>query len=402
MSAPTNIVHTVRPLPPLSAPRRSARAAFCTLFGALLLATLSVATMHAQGALSAQGFGYPVGGLSARAQGTAGATGEFDPLSSRNPSAVGDIGFGIVSVQGQPDWRTVKSGDIRERSTLQRVPLVAAGVRVKDVAVLVSATTLLDRSFSTRSKGSVNIDGQPVETDDALDARGAISELRLSAGWSWKSLRLGVAAVGVTGEQSVARSRAFPESSGFGSVLDSSRVGFQGVGAAFGAAWRPLEHLLIGGSWRVGGFLDAVRRDTAISSASVPDRLGVGVLYDGIAGTVLSASVERINWSAMNGLGSASAVAQDVTNWAVGAEVISGSFRAAPIFWRVGYSGRALPFLLRDLSVTERILSGGVGIPVAGEAITVDVAVQRAQRRIPGGAAAEDGTALTVGLTIRP
>lgn len=373
-----------------------------TLACAALLATQPTSQLLAQGALSAQGFGYPVGGLSARSLGTAGATGEFDPLSARNPSAVGDIGFGIISVQGQPDWRMVKTEDLRERSTLQRVPLVAAGVRVKDVAFLVSATTLLDRSFSTRSTGSVSIDGKPVETVDALDARGAISELRLSAAWSWKTLRVGVAAVGVTGEQSVARSRTFPESSGFGSVLDSSRIGFQGVGAAFGAAWRPVEHLLVGGSYRAGGFLDALRRDTAISSASVPDRLGIGVLYDGIAGTVLSASVERVNWSAMNGLGSASAAARDVTNWSVGAEVISGSFRAAPIFWRVGYSGRTLPFLLRDVSVTERLFSGGVGIPVAGEAITVDIALQRAQRRIASGAAAEDGTALTVGLTIRP
>lgn len=387
-------------LPRITAPFSLAARAIlaCTA----LCAMGPISQLHAQGALSAQGFGYPVGGLSARALGTAGATGEFDPLSARNPSAVGDIGFGIISVQGQPDWRTVKTGDVRERSTVQRVPLVAAGVRVKDFAFLVSATTLLDRSFSTRSTGSVSIDGKPVETADALDARGAISELRFSAAWGWKTLRLGVAAVGITGEQSVARAREFPESSGFGSVLDSSRVGFQGVGAAFGAAWRPVEHLLVGGSYRAGGFLDALRRDTAISSASVPDRLGVGVLYDGIAGTVLSASVERINWSAMNGLGSASAVAQDVTNWAVGAEVVSGSFRAAPIFWRVGYSGRTLPFLLRDVSVTERILSGGVGIPVAGEAITLDVALQRAQRRISSGAAAEDGTALTVGLTIRP
>lgn len=386
-------------------PRTTARLVVVTRLMMACAAVLVVppaSPLRAQGGLSVQGFGYPVGGLSARALGTAGATGEFDPLSARNPSAVGDIGFGIISVQGQPDWRTVKTGDVRERSTVQRVPLVAAGVRVKDFAFLVSATTLLDRSFSTRSTGSVSIDGKPVETADALDARGAISELRLSAAWSWRTLRLGVAAVGLTGEQSVARSRAFPESSGFGSVLDSSRIGFQGVGAAFGAAWRPVEHLLVGGSYRVGGFFDAVRRDTAISSASVPDRLGIGVLYDGIAGTVLSASVERVNWSAMNGLGSASAVAQNVTNWSVGAEVVSGSFRTAPIFWRVGYSGRTLPFLLRDVSVTERIFTGGVGIPVAGEAITVDIALQRAQRRIPSGAAAEDGTALTVGLTIRP
>ncbi len=383
-----------------SGPFRCCRA--CLPIG-LFVATLGApAALVAQGTLSTQGFGYPTGGLSARALGTAGATGEFDLLSARNPAAVGDIGSAIVSVQGEPELRTVRIGEVSERSRVQRIPLVAAGLRVRNVAILASGTTLLDRSFSTRSVGSAVIDGVSVPTTDELEARGAMTEMRLAAGWAWKSLRMGAAAVAITGDNTVVRARSFADSLRFGSVRDTASVGFQGIGASFGLNWRPTDGLLLGASVRVGGGLDAVRRDTAIAKANVPGRVGLGVLYDGLAGTILAASVERVSWSAMNGLGSEASTAQDATNWSLGAEFVGGSIRRFPVFWRVGYARRDLPFLLRDEPVSERALHAGLGIPLAGEAAVVDFAVQRSQRRVTGDAASEDAWSLTAGLTIRP
>jgi hypothetical protein len=369
---------------------------------ALFLAVGHPGALAAQGALSAQGFGYPTGGLSARALGTAGATGEFDLLSARNPAAVGDIGSAIVSVQGEPEVRTVRIGEVSERSRLQRVPLVAAGLRVRGVAILASGSTLLDRSFASRSTGSAVIDGMPVQTIDELEARGAMTEMRLAAGWSWKSLRLGAAAVAVTGDNTVVRARTFADSLRFGAVRDTASVGFQGLGASFGMNWRPTDGLLLGASVRVGGGLEAVRRDTAIAKANVPGRVGVGVLYDGLAGTILAASVERVSWSAMNGLGSEAATAQDATNWSLGAEFVGGSIRRFPVFWRVGYARRDLPFLLQNAPVSERALHAGLGIPLAGEGAVIDLALQRSQRRVTGNAASEDAWSLTAGLTVRP
>ncbi len=379
--------------------RRPSRVAL--LLGATLGSAL-VTRADAQGALSAQGFGYPPGGYSARALGTAGATGEFDLLSSRNPAAVAEIGSGIVSAQGEPETRTLRIGDVSERSRLQRVSLIAAGLRVRGVGLLVSSSTLLDRSFRTRSAGEALIDGTPVPTVDDFESRGAMGELRLSAGWTWRGLSLGAAAVAITGQHDVVRARAFPDSLGFGTVGDSSTVGFQGIGGALGVSWRATDGLLLGASWRAGGGLDAVRRDSTLGGASVPGRLGAAVLYDGFAGTVLAASVERVGWSAMNGLGSEAATARDATNWSVGAEFASGTIRRFPIFWRVGYAQRALPFLLDGEAVSERALHAGVGLPVAGEAAVFDIAFQRGQRRIPSDRAQEDAWSITAGLTIRP
>jgi hypothetical protein len=296
----------------------------------------------------------------------------------------------------------VRIGEVSERSRLQRVPLVAAGIRVRGVAILASGSTLLDRSFATRSTGSAVIDGIPVQTTDELEARGAMTEMRLAAGWSWKSLRLGAAAVAVTGDNTVVRARTFADSLRFGAVRDTASVGFQGLGASFGVNWRPTNGLLLGASVRVGGGLEAVRRDTAIAKANVPGRVGVGVLYDGLAGTILAASVERVSWTAMNGLGSEAATAQDATNWSLGAEFVGGSIRRFPVFWRVGYAQRDLPFLLQNAPVSERALHAGLGIPLAGEGAVIDLALQRSQRRVTGNAASEDAWSLTAGLTVRP
>lgn len=384
--------------------RPGARVAAARVAVALAAAALltGAGTASAQGALSTQGFGYPPGGLSARALGTGGATGEFDLLSALNPAAINEIGTGLVSVQGQPETRTVRVGDVSERSRVQRVPLVAAGLRIKQVGVLLSASTLLDRTFATQSAGTALIDGQQVPTLDDFEARGAMTELRVGAGWTWRSLQLGAAAIAISGTSTVVRARTFPNAPQFGGVLDTSATGFQGLGGAVGVNWRPLAGLMLGASWRGGGPLESVRRDTVLSRASVPGRFGAGVLYDGVRGAIFAASVERVGWSAMNGLGSEAATARDVTNWSVGAEFLGGSLRAFPVLWRAGYASRGLPFLVGTVPVTERGLHAGVGIPIVGERGVVDVAVQRMQRRMVGDAAREDAWALTVGLTVRP
>lgn len=356
----------------------------------------------AQGSLSSQGFGYPTGGLSTRSLGTAGATGEFDLLSARNPASAAEIGNSIISVQGEPEFRTLRFGDVRENTRVQRVPLIAAGLRVKRVGLLISGTTLLDRSFSTESPGTAIVDGNTVPTTDRLESRGAMTELRLAAGWTWKNLGLGAAIVAVTGEHSVVRTRAFPDTLLFGGVLDSTRIGFEGIGAVLGMNWRVTQDLLLGASWKVGGGLNALRRDSTLRSANLPGRLGAGVLYQGFAGTVLAANVERVQWSAMNGLGSDAATAQDATNWSVGTEFEGGALRRVPVLWRLGYGQRDLPFLLRTLPVSERAIHGGVGIPIAGEFASLDFSLQRSQRRVQGDLAQEDAWGLSAAITIRP
>ncbi len=369
---------------------------------AALIAGLLPSTLAAQGLLSMQGFGYPTGGLSTRALGTAGATGEFDLLSSRNPAAVGSLGRSIASVQAEPEFRTMRLGEVSENTRVQRIPLVAAGLRVQRFAFLISGHTFLDRSFITSSPGTALVGGETVATTDRLESRGAMSELRFASGWTWRGVRLGVGLHALSGEHEVVRERAFPDTLRFGAVQDSSVIGFQGLAGSVGFDWRVSGGLVVAGSWRAGGALSTVKNDTTVTSANVPGRYGLGLSYDGFTGAVLAASVEQVGWSAMNGLGSDNARAEDALNWSAGVELAGGEFRQFPVVWRLGVAQRELPFLLGTTRVSERVLTTGLGIPIGGETATIDFGLQRAQRRIPTGGAQEDAWGLSFGLTIRP
>src|SRR5450830_554873 len=93
------------------------------LFLSTVLAAASAGSLAAQGALSVQGFGYPMGQLSTRAAGTAGAVGETDAGSPLNPAAVFSAGRTILSFQFDPEFRQVKVGGATVTTRPPRFPL---------------------------------------------------------------------------------------------------------------------------------------------------------------------------------------------------------------------------------------------------------------------------------------
>ena len=104
-------------------------------FLALVACTLVASTLLGQGTLSTQGFGYPVGGISARAAAGGGAFAEFDALSSRNAAALPAWGRPGIYVQYDPEFRTVSLGSTRDRTTTPRFGAVALGFAVGTRAV---------------------------------------------------------------------------------------------------------------------------------------------------------------------------------------------------------------------------------------------------------------------------
>lgn len=372
---------------------------------AVAVATLCcpAAAAVAQGTLSTLGFGYPVGGGSIRTNGTAGAFGEFDAFSTVNPAALGGTSRVVLSAQAEPERRTVTTGSVRERASVQRVPLLGvlfpAG---KGLGVGVTATTFLDRSFVTTTAGSVAIDGRPVPTSDFENAKGAISDLRGAMGWQRGRVRLGVAGHVFTGSHLVARTRTFSDSAQYGGVVDSSRATFYGQALSMGAELQLPAGLAVSGSWRAGGSMDARIRDTVRVAGAVPRRVGMGVRFEGIPGAVFAAGVEQLRWSDMGSMGSAVLRTQDATNWQVGAEVAGPRLRGLPVLVRAGMARSALPFGTATLSVRETRTSAGLGLPIARESATLDLSIQRAMRTPSTGAAREQAWLLGIGLQVRP
>jgi opacity protein-like surface antigen len=372
-----------------------------TLAGLLLM---PLALAGAQGTLSGLGFGYPVGGLSTRAGATGGAFGEFDAVSTRNPAALGGLPRTLMAAQTEPEYRTLRIGNVKESTTTQRVPLLLVAFPARNrVAVAFSATTFLDRSYSTATTGSVVIDGNTLLTNDRTDVRGSIGDLRAAVGWRVNDrLSVGVAGHLFTGDNLVATSREFADTTSFGSVTDSSRVEFFGRAISVGAEVQVVKGLAASASYRAGGKLESRVTDTVRSRANVPDRLGVALRYDAVPGAIFAVGLEQQRWSDMQGLGSSLVQTHDATNWHAGAEIAGPRFMGSVVQLRAGYAQGTLPFGADDRRVQESRITGGFGLPLARDFASLDFSVQRALRSLAGGAGRESAWLLGVGIQIRP
>ncbi len=361
-------------------------------------------SLQAQGGLSVLGFGYPVGGTSTRASGTAGSFGEFDPLSPVNPASLGGLSRTVITAQTEPEFRTVRLGGARERSTSERVPLISLLAPVgRGVAIGLSATTFLDRSFTTITTGSVLLDGANVTTTDQTDSRGSIGDLRAAAGWRINDhFSVGLGGHLFTGDNLVVLTRTFADSSKFGNVNDSSQVVYFGKALSVGGEWRVRKGLAAMASYRLGGGLDTRIRDTVRTKANVPNRLGLGLRFDGIPGSVFAVGITQQQWSDMKSLGSNNVTPHDATDWHAGAEVAGPHMRGLPVLIRAGFARNQLPFGLGSNVVKETRLSTGVGLPVARDQAVIDLSLQRASRTLSGSNARESAWLLGVGLQIRP
>jgi hypothetical protein len=69
---------------------------------------------------------------------------------------------------------------------------------------------------------------------------------------------------------------------------------------------------------------------------------------------------------------------------------------------RVGYARNALPFSNSAQVVQESRLGGGVGMPIARDAASIDFSLQRANRSLAGTTATERAWLLGLGVQIRP
>lgn len=371
---------------------------------ALLAAIATAPTVRAQGSIGSQGFGYPVGGGSVRTNGTGGAFAEFDALTPTNPAALGGLGRTVITAQAEPEFRKLTLNGVSEKSTLQRIPLIMLVFPARHgVAVGISATSFLDRTFSTATTGSALIDGKTVPTTDLTDLRGAINDLRAGVGWQISSrFRVGIAGHLYTGENKATRERTFADSLAFGNVLDSSRVTYFGTALSVGGEATLGKGFTALASYRRGNELNARIRDTIVAKASVPTRTGVALRYDGIVGSVFAVGMEQISWSDMAALGSTTTTATDAMNWHAGAEVAGPKFRGLPLLVRAGYARNELPFGIVGQTAKENRLTAGLGVPVAGEDATLDLSVQRANRTMTGSGAKEASWLLGIGIQIRP
>jgi hypothetical protein len=383
---------------------------------ALAVATLP-AGLAAQGSLGTQGYGYPTGQLSTRALGAGGSFGEFDPASPLNPAAVSYFRRATLSAQYDPEFRRTTTGGVNQSTTIARFPVITAGFPVRDrVALSVSASTYLDRSFVTTYETTSRIGDETVTARQSIESRGSIADLRLGAGLvATRWLRVGVAGHVLTGENRLVSGRQFADTGQFASVSDSTTLDYGGAAVSGGVEVTPVKWLTLAGSLRRGLDLRVQRNDSTLREGSAPNRLGVGVRLDAVTGASFAASYARTEWSRMRGLGGTSFEVRDAPEFAIGVEAVGPRLGSTPTLFRLGGRDRTLPFGVGAADVKERSYAGGVGLPFGGGRAFADLGLQYAGRRLEGSAGAAGGSAgaladgarerawtVSVGFSVRP
>ena len=375
----------------------------------------------AQGSLSGLGFGYPTGQLSTRAMGLGGSTGELDPVTPRNPASLSSWGRSGLHLQYDPEYKRVSAFGGADRTLEARFPLIAAGTQIsRKLSAGVSISTLLDRTFTTRSAATQIISGTELHSLTTYNSAGGLNDVRLGVAYTIApGIRVGLGGHVITGENRVQILTVF-DRDGFLPLERQSEVSYNGTSLSAGATWLTGRDFAIGLSGRLESSLRATRSDSTLRTGRLPSRAGLSVAYTGLAGAVLSAGANFEQWSSMDELGSEDVVAQDIYDYGIGVEVEGPRVRGSVVALRGGFKARTLPFgvmtpvsLPGDIDpgpqtaswVKERAWSFGAGVPLANvgglSRAALDVALQSAARSGLSGIS-ERGWTLSVGLAVRP
>lgn len=376
---------------------------------AVVGAALWCAAAGAQGTLSTQGFGYPPGQFSTRALGTGGGLAQFDSETPINPAAIALSADPRVFLQYEPEFRRFSVAEAKANTVTARFPLTAASVPVSTKgSVGLSVSTFLDRSFTTTTTRDLTVGDQPTTVTETVRVLGAINDVRLAAGWATSAkLQLGLAGHVFTGQNRTFFDQNFPDSVGFSPVFQVATLSFTGLAVSAGAIFRPARAIAFAVSGRKGGDISSRAGDSTLSEASVPDRFGAAISYEGVTGASLSAQVARESWSALNGLGSAaSSNAVDAWEGGVGLEAAGPRIAERLVVLRLGARYRTLPFQAAASDVNELSFSGGVGAQFFRNRAAFDVTLQHSSRSASESATVSDvkERAFTVsfGLRVRP
>lgn len=376
------------------------------------VALLVPAALSAQGSISAQGFGYPTGQLTARASATGGALAEFDAATPLNPAALSNWLVMGAYAQYSPERRTTNVGGNSISALLPRFPVFGFGLPVgRRITVGVAASSLLERTFFTQTSARQLVREDSVTVLTTNNLRGNMSDLRFAVAWAPREwLSIGGAWHFVGGENRAAIRRLFTrdiagttDSTTYQPITERTELGFSGQAYSLGIDVRPIKDLFVAASMRRGFSLESRVGSFVASRADVPDRWGVGIRYDGLGGARFAARYENVLWSQMASLGSGNTRTFDATEYGAGVEINGPQLQRLATELRVGWRQRTLPFGVGAVQPEERGIGGGVGIPLGRGRFIIDVGVERLTRTLPGVSGVnENAWSTAVGVRIRP
>jgi hypothetical protein len=358
----------------------------------------------AQSNLSGQGFGFPSGQFSTRAQGTGGAIGEMDPFSPINPATIGSFPTRILYFQMEPEYRSVSTPLGTERTTTARYPVVFGAMPVgNNFVVSLSASSLLDRTSTTSFKSiQVISGGEAVPMTTTFRISGGMEDVRLAAAWTPRSwLRVGAGLHAITGSNLIDLTQSFADSVRFASFTQQRILGFNGTAGSIGVQFLSSQ-VVASASGRFGGSLHLSAEDTLLAAANVPSQFGASIAYVGIANSAISVRTSHENWSALGSLGTPGLIGVSAWDTSIGGDFAGPKIGDRIVFLRGGYRHRTLPFQALTRTVTENSFSGGTGTAFANGRVLTDLSLIRSSRSAADIPASEHAWTISFGISVRP
>lgn len=357
----------------------------------------------AQGTLSTQGLGYAPGQLSTAAITMGGSIGDADPYSPLNPASIGLLRNPIVFMQAQPEYRKMQLGDRSLKTSLARFPLFMGGMPLGSRwAIALSASTLLDRTWTTATRDTQQFGTEMIGRTVTQRSDGSIADTRLAMSFApttW--LRLGIGGHAYSGRVVLEDLVVFDDTLRFVPASEQAAISFGGNAVSVGAQTLWPRVGAIGVSYRVGGGLRAYDGSETVGRGSVPDHLGVSLVYLGIRGTTLGVRAARDSWSKMRGM-SRTLHVHEGWDIGVGGDIAGPAFGAdTPLGLRLGGRWRTLPFSARGSAVRERTASGGFAFPMAGGRVELSIGALHSTRT-SSGTPSESAWTMSTGFAVRP
>ncbi len=360
---------------------------------------------RAQGTLSSQSLGYPPGQLSTRAQGTAGALGDIDARSPINPAALVLRPVPQIYAQYDPELRSVTGPTGTARTTTARFPNFGAVLPLYGRFVMgVGASTLLDRTWATQTEKTQMLGTDAVASTESLRSEGGITDLHLAAGYTpIGRLRVGLGLHGYTGSTRVTARDIFADTLRYRNISQTTQLSYSGAAISGGVILDIVPQLSVAVSARKGGSATMYAGDSVLSRGHIPDRYSGTVSFQGLPGTLIAVRGSRERWTEIASLSTLKSPAVDATDVSAGLESAGPRVGGLPLLLRAGVRRRTLPFPVPGVAndITETSFGGGLGVPIALDRVTLDLAVLRSSR---SGVAGVDEHAynLSFGLQVHP
>lgn len=374
----------------------------------ILLASLVVlpTTAAAQASqFGVRGPGLPGQGLSARALGTAGSFGLFDPESSVNPASIGQLGQLTAVLTMLQSYRSSENpaGEASGRDTRFPLVLVAGPVRGGALTLSFGYSAYATRDFSLATADTIELRGEPVGIFDTLTSRGGIGDIRFAGAYRLGARTLiGVGLHALTGSNRLSFTRTFEDES-YERVSQRAELSYAGVGVSGGVLQQLGPRLTVAAFARLDTRARVERDSASAYDVELPVTFGGGLRWRPQPRAEFAAQVMWQGWSAANDdlLAEGGTGADDTFDMSAGLQYATDPGRLGRWPIRAGVRHRTLPFPIEvGEQPSELTFAAGTGRRFAADRGGIDLALQRVQRS--AGDYSEGSWQLGFTVSVRP